>query len=166
MEAERYIDTGTAARLLGTSARRVTEMIEHGDLSAIAQEGVRGRGGINWLVSIASMPLEARLAYITQVDTLHPLPEGMLTAYQEAYPKDGLQVLWHRHQIVIEAKTSATFADHKRTTEARERVAAKYNISTRTLYRWCKAYDSDGVAGLMDKIEQRNKGIPKTLSST
>lgn len=163
MEAERYIDTGTAARLLGTTARRVTEMIEQGDISAIAQEGVRGRGGINWLVSIASMPLEARVAYITQIDTLHPLPEGMLAAYREAYPKTGMQVLWHRHQVVMEAKTDATFADYKKTTAARERIAAKYNISTRTLYRWCKAYDSEGIAGLMDKIEQSNKGVPKTL---
>lgn len=163
MEAERYIDTGTAARLLGTTARRVTEMIEHGDLSAVAQEGLRGRGGINWLVSIASMPLEARLAYITQVDTIHPLPEGVLASYREAYKDEGLKALWRRHQIVMEAKTDATFADHKKTTEARERVAAKYNISTRTLYRWCKAYESEGVAGLMDKIEQSNKGVPKSL---
>ena len=163
MESERYIDTGTAARLLGTTARRVTEMIEHGELDAVSQDGVRGRGGKNWFVSIASMPLTARLEYITQIDTIHPLPEGMLAAYREAYKDKGLQSLWRRHQIVMEAKTEATFADHKKATEARERVAAKYKISTRTLYRWCKAYESDGVAGLMDKIEQRNKGIPKAL---
>ena len=164
MEAERYIDTGTAARLLGTTPRRVTEMISDGKLEAVTVDGNRGgNSGARPLVAIASMPLDARVAYITQIDTLHPLPEGMLAAYREAYPKTGMQVLWHRHQVVMEAKTDATFADYKKTTAARERIAAKYNISTRTLYRWCKAYDSEGIAGLMDKIEQSNKGVPKTL---
>ena len=163
MEAERYIDTGTAARLMGVHSNTVLNMIDTGKLQAVAMEGDKGRGGKSWLVELASMPLEARVAYITKVDTIHPLPEGLLAAYREAYPQTGMQVLWHRHQVVMEAKTDATFADHKKTTEARERVAAKYNISTRTLYRWCKAYDAEGIAGLMDKIEQSNKGIPKTL---
>lgn len=163
MEAERYIDTGTAARLMGVHSNTVLNMIDAGKLQAVPMDGDKGRGGKSWLIALASMPLESRVAYITQVDTIHPLPEGLLAAYREAYPKTGMQVLWHRHQVVMEAKTDATFADYKKTTAARERIAAKYNISTRTLYRWCKAYDAEGIAGLMDKIEQSNKGVPKTL---
>lgn len=164
MEAEQYVDTGTAARLLGTTPRRVTEMIADGKLVAVGIDGNRGgSSGTRPMVAIASMPLEARLEYVTQIDTLHPLPSGMLAAYRDVYKDKGLQVLWRRHQIVLEAKAEATFADYKKTTAAREQIAAKYGISTRTLYRWVKAYESEGVAGLMDKIEQSNKGVPKAM---
>lgn len=163
MASERYIDTSTAARLMDVHTNTVLNMIESGDLQAITQEGQRGRGGINYRIDVADLPLEARIRYVAQVDAVHPIPDGVLVAYREAYKEPGLQALWRRHQIVMEAKTTSTFADYKKATAAREETAAKYGISTRTLYRWVKAYDAEGIAGLMDKIEQSNKGIPKAM---
>jgi putative transposase len=158
MEAERYVDTGTAARLLDITPRRVTELIERGELKAVAQDGVRGRGGIQWSVVVASLPLEARIRYVAQIDAAHPVSNIDLITYQERFGDEGLKELWKRHQTVIACKAVVAAAGWKRQTEAKEQFADECGITTRTLYRWLKAYEAEGIAGLMDKVDQSNKG--------
>ena len=164
MESERYIDTGTAARLLNTTPRRVTEMIADGKLNAREESGERGgNGGMRYYIDVSDLPLEARVRYVAQIDARHPVDNADLITYREVYGKKGLETLWKRHQIVMECKTAVVFAEHKKQTEARAEIAERHNISQRTLYRWCKAYEAEGIAGIMDKVEQSNKGQMKAM---
>ena len=164
MESERYVDTGTAARLLDVHVNTVLNMIDRGEL--LAQEVNGGRGGSSgrsFTIDLKDLPLEARIRYIAQLDAAHPIKSADLITYREVFGEPGLKALWKRHEIVMECRTAVAFSDYKKATETREQIAAKYGISTRTLYRWVKAFEAEGIAGIMDKTEQSNKGVPKAM---
>jgi len=159
MEAEQYIDTGTAALLLDVHPNTVLNMIRDGKLSAQELDGNRGGNhGKRQLIAVASMPLNARIKYVAQIDAAHPVSNVDLITYQERFGDDGMKELWKRHQTVIACKAVVAAAGWKRQTETKEQFADECGITTRTLYRWIKAYDAEGIAGLMDKVDQANKG--------
>lgn len=159
MEAEQYVDTGTAALLLDVHPNTVLNMIRDGKLAAQEFDGNRGGNhGKRQLVSVASMPLNARIKYVAQIDAAHPVSNVDLITYHERFGDEGLKELWKRHQTVIACKAVVAAAGWKRQTEAKEQFADECGITMRTLYRWLKAYDAEGIAGLMDKVDQVNKG--------
>lgn len=162
MGLSKYVTVQEAAKYTGAHERRIREKIEVGDLPAITTEGVRGGNrGKSYLVDITGLPLEAQLKYMAQLEGGR-LGEADIVSYQARYGDKGVQEVLARYNAVLACRVIEQ--DGKsRITERKRELASSLGVTLKTVYRWRTAYAGKGLAGLMDKTEQSNKGKPKSM---
>ena len=164
---EGFMGTASVAMLTGESDRRVQEKTKGGLYQAVKMQGQRGGvSGEKNLIAVQSLPIEAQIAYLEMNGVLGGVPmEGCdLAGYKERYGLDGLKELLMRQQAAKEALALvATTAKGSGRTEVLEALAAKRDVTSRTLRRWAEDYQRDGLRALMRPIHQASKGTRQSL---
>lgn len=164
----RYIDSIAAAELIGIHESTVRRRVESGKLSASCLTGCQaGGGGIKHLVpldeALEAAPVENRLRWYEQQSRMRVSVTGAdLTTYAERLGPEALEVLARRQQAVL-AVDGVLGGAARGKIAALDEIAAQLGVSTRTLRRWHAAYAEGGLAAIMDRIERKDKGKPKTL---
>ena len=67
-ENECYVDTQSAARLMGVTPRAIRKSIGRSKLSSAKVTGQGGAGGIAHLIPISELPMEAQLRHHQQAE--------------------------------------------------------------------------------------------------
>ena len=170
MEQRVYIDSATAAGLLGMTERAVRKRVNTGKLTAETVEGLRGgAAGTTHAISLSEVleaaPIENRLRwYEQQARSKISVTGADLTTYAERLGPEALEVLAKRQQAVL-ATEGILSGIGRGKNAALEELAAQMGCTTRTLRRWHAAYMEGGLAAIMDKVERRDKGQSKSLCS-
>ncbi|MDO5300101.1 MAG: DDE-type integrase/transposase/recombinase, partial [Clostridia bacterium] len=84
-----------------------------------------------------------------------------LATYKEAFGDEGIQKLADRQQAVM--AVDGILNMDRGHMAAIEELAAKCGVTSRTLRRWHAAYKERGLAGIMDKVERKDKGKTKSM---
>lgn len=167
----RYVDSTTAAELLGVHESTVRRKIEKGALQAEAVKGELGGGKQGEMHAIPlpdvleAAPIENRLRFFEQQSRSKISVTGAdLVTYREMLGEEALEVLARRQQAVLTTDGILTGIERGKSA-ALEELAAEMGCTTRTLRRWHAAYMQGGLAAIMDKVERRDKGKSKSLCS-
>lgn len=148
--------------LSGLAEQRIREKIADGNLPAIIEKGMRGGNrGKSYLVDITGLPPEAQLKHMAQLEGGR-FGEADIVSYQARYGDKGVQEVLSRYNAVLACRIMEQDGKGGITQRKRE-LAEGLGIALKTLYRWRTAYAEKGLAGLMDKTEQCNKGKPKSM---
>ena len=170
MEQRRYIDSAATAELLGVTERAVRKRIASGEMTAESITGCpAGGGGVKHLIpleeALEAAPVENRLQWYEQQSRMRVSVTGAdLTTYAERLGPEALEVLARRQQAVL-AVDGVLGGAARGKIAALEEIASQIGCSPRTLRRWHAAYVEGGLAAIMDKVERKDKGKPKTLCS-
>lgn len=155
------VTTLEAARLTGETDRNIRYKIQHGEYDAVAVDMPCGRGGKQYMVDITDLPKSAQMRYIAQMEGGN-IGEADIVSYQQRYGDKGVNEVLMRRNAVLECRIIEKDGNGNITARKNE-LAARLGVTLRTIYRWRDAYEARGLAGLMDKIEQSNKGKPKNM---
>lgn len=148
--------------LSGLAEQRIREKIADGNLPAIIEKGMRGGNrGKSYLVDITGLPPEAQLKHMAQMEGGR-FGEADIVSYQARYGDKGVQEVLARYNAVLACRIIEQDGKGGITQRKRE-LAEGLGVALKTLYRWRAAYAEKGLAGLMDKTEQCNKGKPKSM---
>lgn len=113
--------------------------------------------------ALEAAPVENRLRWYEQQSRMRVSVTGAdLTTYAERLGPEALEVLARRQQAVL-AVDGVLGGAARGKIAALDEIAAQLGVSTRTLRRWHAAYAEGGLAAIMDRIERKDKGKPKTL---
>ncbi|MDI3480823.1 MAG: putative transposase [Tepidanaerobacteraceae bacterium] len=150
-----YIDTATAASILGVAERTVRRYALDGVYGKVEYiDGPGGNSGKVMRIPVAGLPPEAQIEYYRQVFSRDAVVKIPLDQFPEKYRKlaaEKIQVLdlWSEFISGLEkqgiTKTEAT----KSYVDTYNRAHPDRQISLATLYRWQAAYRENGVAGLI-----------------
>ena len=158
------LDTAQAAHLLGVTERRIRQRIDDGELPAEAVEAQYGRGGKIYQIRLGDLPVTARLRYWAERDTDYPLLNKSLNEYEVRYGKAGMDELWTRVQAVLECRAVDKALDGSRCLRAeKEQIAARYGMTLPSLYRYCKGFAAQGIAGVMRRTAKEDKGTTRSM---
>lgn len=159
MDQAGLLTTAEVATLTDEALMTVHRKIQRGEYSAVAVASPHGQGGKQYMVDITNLPESVQMRYIAQMEGVG---EADIVSYQQRYGDIGISAVLSRRNAVLECKIIER--DGKGNITARKNaLAARIGVTLRTIYRWRDAYDARGIAGLMDKIEQSNKGKPKSM---
>jgi putative transposase len=148
-----WVDVKTVEVLTGEDRRRVWERITNNDYAFKIQKGVRGgNGGESYLVSVASLPEQAQIAYLDS-----SVGQCDMAAYQERYGDEGVSELLHKLETVRKALAVRTL-NPKDVVPRLKKIADGYGTTMRTLYRWMDAYEKQGLSGIMKAVARKDKG--------
>lgn len=86
-----------------------------------------------------------------------------LATYKAAFGEAGIAALADRQQAAMVMDGILSSGELGKRTAAINELAAKYGVTGRTLRRWHAAYKERGLAGIMDKVERKDKGKPKSM---
>lgn len=86
-----------------------------------------------------------------------------LATYKEAFGEKGITELAERQQAVMALDGILSSAERGARTAAIGELAKKYGVTGRTLRRWHAAYKERGLAGIMDKVERKDKGKTRSM---
>lgn len=141
-----YITVKEISDLLGITERAVRLGIERGKYSTKVIPG-KGRGGIQYLIALDSLPEEAQERYKAQKNK--PAPVNIFSEeIMKKYSMDKREKAIERFNILIEferSKLSGKAFVRKYNEEHSEKV------SYRKLEYWKSKYDESGIVGLIDK---------------
>lgn len=167
----RYVDSATAAELLGVDERSIRRYVDAGKLQAQTVKGELGGGKQGEMHAIPlpdvlrESPIENRLRFFEQEARSKISVTGAdLVTYREMLGAEALEVLARRQQAVLTTDGILIGLDRGKSV-ALEELAAQMGCTTRTLRRWHAAYMQGGLAAIMDKVERRDKGRSKSLCS-
>ncbi len=155
------ISTAEAAALTDQALMTVHRKIQRGEYSAVAVAAHHGQGGKQYMVDITNLPEDAQIRYIAQMEG-GSLGEADIVSYQARYGNEGISTVLSRRNAVLECKIIERDG-RGNITDRKNALAARIGVTLRTIYRWRDAYEAQGIAGLMDKTEQSNKGKPKSM---
>ena len=155
------VTTTEAAELTNQALMTVHRKIKSGEYNAVAVDMPCGRGGKQYMVDITDLPKSAQMRYIAQMEGGN-IGEADIVSYQQRYGDKGVNEVLMRRNAVLECRIIEKDGNGNITARKNE-VAARLGVTLRTIYRWRDAYEARGLAGLMDKIEQSNKGKPKNM---
>lgn len=155
------VTTTEAAKLTNQALMTVHRKIKSGEYNAVAVDMPCGRGGKQYMVDITDLPKSAQMRYIAQMEGGN-IGEADIVSYQQRYGDKGVNEVLMRRNAVLECRIIEKDGNGNITARKNE-VAARLGVTLRTIYRWRDAYEARGLAGLMDKIEQSNKGKPKNM---
>lgn len=159
MDQAGLLTTAEVATLTDQALMTVHRKIQRGEYSVVAVASPHGQGGKQYMVDITNLPESAQMRYIAQMEGVG---EADIVSYQQRYGDIGISAVLARRNAVLEYKIIER--DGKGNITARKNaLAARIGVTLRTIYRWRDAYDARGLAGLMDKTEQSNKGKPKSM---
>lgn len=164
----RHIGCATAAALLGVHDSTIRRRIENGKLNALTISTERGgANGTAYSIPLQdvleSASLEVRLLwYEAQSSITATTTAADLATYRAAFGDDGLRALAERQQACITLDGILTSGGRGRTA-AIEELAGTLGVTSRTLRRWHAAYKAGGLAAIMDKVDRKDKGKPKTI---
>ena len=159
MDQAGLLTTAEVATLTDQALMTVHRKIQRGEYSVVAAASPHGQGGKQYMVDITNLPESAQMRYIAQMEGVG---EADIVSYQQRYGDIGISAVLARRNAVLECKIIER--DGKGNITARKNaLAARIGVTLRTIYRWRDAYDARGLAGLMDKTEQSNKGKPKSM---
>lgn len=157
----RTADCATAARLMGISDRALRKQIAVGKMAAVVTSS-RGYA-VALDDALARATTEGRLLYFeSQSQICAQVTAADLATYKAAFGEEGIRELADRQQVVMAVDGILASADRGRVA-AIEELAAKCGVTSRTLRRWHAAYKEHGLAGIMDKVERKDKGKSKTM---
>ena len=168
MEA-RFIDSSTAASLLGISDRGLRKRIAKGQVSSCDVTSDKGGGiagkayalPLEEILSQAS--LEKRMLWHeSQSAITATVTAADLATYKAAFGEDGLQKLAERQQAVITLDGILNGGDRGRGALI-EALAGQLGVSSRTLRRWHAAYKDGGLVAIMEKTERKDKGKTRSM---
>ncbi|AEG60043.1 Mu transposase C-terminal domain-containing protein [Desulforamulus ruminis] len=167
---EIYISTTKAAKLEGISRQMAHKKASAGDwIVKIAKIGKGGKSGMGFLIALSSLSSVARQRYcqntiqevkenqeLAEVVELHPpVPVAPLNL-AEIEAKIGKirfeKILADADEKAAICEEALDVPDGSKKTQHRELVAAKYGISTRTLYGYIKEYQEGGRTALIRKL--------------
>lgn len=141
-----YITVKETADLLDITERAVRLCVERGKYSTKLIPG-KGRGGIQYLIALDSLPEEAQERYKTQNST--PAPLNIFSQeIMEKYSIDKREKAIERFNIIVEFERSGLSG---------RAFVRKYNEehSTKLTYRkleyWIEKCEKSGIVGLIDK---------------
>lgn len=169
MKARKYVDSTTAARLMGVDESSVRNYAASGKLAA---EKIAGkRGGANGVVYafdlevlLNSATTEKRMLwYESQTGLTTTVSAADLATYRENFGEEGITALADRQQAVMTLDGILSCGERGGRTAAIAELAAKHGVTSRTLRRWHAAYKECGLAGIMDKVERRDKGKTRSM---
>lgn len=149
-----FMDVSTAAMITGIPERTIRLRCKTGQYRTAVTSGVGGQGGLTYHVFLSNFEDEHKLRYYAMMDD--GIKSADLAAYHVRYGDAGIAELWTRMSAVYAFDNAATVED-------KQAVAKKIGCDIRTLYRWSRGYQLHSIAGLMNKMEQANKGKPKTI---
>lgn len=161
-ELQRFLSVSECSTLTGRAEQRLREEAATGAIQAVAVNGVRGGNrGKAYMIDITSLSEDAQIKYIAQMEG-GKLGEADLVGYRERYGDEGIHEVLRRYNTVLACR--AIEQDGKGDVTGRKAaLAARIGVTVRTIYRWRDAYTTRGLAGLMDKIDQANKGVSKSM---
>lgn len=169
MEQVRYMSTTAAARLLKVDKKTIQRQIKTGGLKAEMRKANQGGGNCGLSNMIPVEEILGRLdtqGLILWYESQSGLPTTVtatdLATYKAAFGEEGIKTLADRQQVVMAVDGILASADRGRVA-AIEELAAKCGVTSRTLRRWHAAYKERGLAGIMDKVERKDKGKTKTM---
>lgn len=147
-----YISVELAARLLGYTPRLIRQKIADGQLPAVSVEGELGGGqnGIVYRVPVDALPYEAQILYYSAMSDYAQADAADLAGYRVKYGEDALRELL-RQQKWVQAADGIRKSSRKTVQAELTKLADEAGTTLRTLYRWEKAYEQRGIAGLMRK---------------
>lgn len=163
-----YINSVTAAALLGVHESTIRRQIEAGKLKAKRMEGNQGgASGTTHAIKLDDVLERActerkMLWYESQSGLTIRTADADLATYKEAFGEEGLKKLAERQQAAI-ALDGILNSKHGKRTEAINELAARCGVTSRTLRRWHAAYRERGLAGIMDKVERKDKGKTRSM---
>lgn len=158
-ENECYVDTQSAARLMGVTPRAIRKSIGRSKLSSAKVTGQGGAGGIAHLIPISELPMEAQLRHHQQAEGVNA-QSADLAAYRERYGEAGLEKVMARLRAVQEMQL---LRGDKRSAQRRAEIAEAMGVKPRCIYDWERKYEAEGLEGLMDKTMRSDKGKSRTL---
>ena len=164
----RYINSVTAASLLGINERSVRRQIESGKLRGAKATG--SQGGTAGTVLAIKLEDVLERATLEQRMLWHESQSGLpaaissadLATYKAAFGEEGLKKLAERQQAVITLDGILNSGDRGRGALIDE-LAARIGVSGRTLRRWHTAYKDGGLAAIMEKTERKDKGKTRSM---
>lgn len=141
-----YITPNEAALITGLKENSILKNIQRGKYSTKLIPG-KGRGGIQYLIALDSLPEEAQERYKTQNST--PAPLNIFSQeIMEKYSIDKREKAIERFNIIVEFERSGLSG---------RAFVKKYNEehSTKLTYRkleyWIEKCEKSGIVGLIDK---------------
>lgn len=157
------ISVELAARLLGKTPRWLRQMIADGTMPAETAEGVAGgNGGTAYRIPLDTLPREAQILYYVSVSGRTRDGSVDLVSYKAKYGEEGIAELL-KQQRLLQASGGLRKQCAGRTLQTElEALAAENGTTVRSLYRWEKAYEKEGLAGLMRK-GRSDAGLPRTM---
>ena len=158
-ENECYVDTQSAARLMGVTPRAIRKSIGRSKLSSAKVTGQGGAGGIAHLIPISELPMEAQLRHHQQAEGVNA-QSADLAAYRERYGEAGLEKVMARLRAVQEMQL---LRGDKRSAQRRAEIAEAMGVKPRCIYDWERKYEAEGLEGLMDKTMRSDKGKPRCM---
>lgn len=161
----RYISSTTAASLLGVTERAVRMRIEAGKLKSYQVKGKRG--GMAHVILLDDIldnaTTESRMLwYESQSGFTATVSAADLATYKAAFGEKGIVALAERQQAVM-ALDGILGSSERGKGAAIDELAARIGVSGRTLRRWHTAYKERGLAGIMDKVERKDKGKTRSM---
>ena len=161
-----YLDSATAARLIGKSERTIQKNIQAGTLQSDFTDGT-GRGGasgISYRIPLTALPAEAQIKYLRATvmrDMEGSRYEFDLAGYKVRKGDAGLKILLERQEAVIAFHVLKRDGKGK-LKERTDALAAQYGVSSMTLRRWAKGYAENGLGGLV-REGRSDKGKSRTM---
>ena len=165
-----YISAKEATCILDISQQALQKQIEKGRLPAQPVQNGIGRGGMSYRLPLdavlKSATPERRLLYYAR-DREKEIDYAALISYRESFPEEeqeaAIATLLMRQEAAQRVEGILQERHHTNVMQTLEEAADFYDTTTRTLRRWHARYQERGLAGLMDKRERKDKGIPKTM---
>ena len=178
------VDTETAASLMGITVRAVQMKVGQGILSALCAIGSGGNSGARYRIPITSLPPEAQMRWRAMQS--QKAGDVDLTTYKERMAQAAVNKLALSRKaqaqerrireemgraVILELQAKVDACEELKALagkrggvmEAKQAIADKLGVSLRQLYEYQKAYEAEGMAGLMDKTERKDKGRSRTM---
>lgn len=159
-----WLTTQNVAELCGIDERTVQRKVKLGEFRS--KEVLNDKNLKTYLIDITSLPPEIQIKYLDKASGSHDFEDengvssdADLATYREKYGEKGMQELLFRYEVVQEALHIDVT---KQVTEYRKNLAKTKGIAFRTLHNWIKAYEQNGLAGLMRKANSK-KGKSTTF---
>lgn len=143
------------------SRQAVLKKVRNGGFQVSRIRSVGGRNGEAYLIPITSLPREAQLRYAAMTDRTDN-GQADLAGYRERFGEEGVGRLMERLEAVREMKLFRESGTGS-LCEKRAEVAARLGVSVSSLYNYEKAYAKQGLSGIMDTTQRKDKGAPRTL---
>lgn len=169
MEARKYVDSVTAARLMGVDESSIRRYAASGKLAAEKVAGKRGgANGVAYAFDLENLldnaTAEKRMLwYESQSGLTATVSAADLATYKAAFGEEGIAALADRQQAVMALDGILNGGERGKRTAAIDELAAKYGVTSRTLRRWHAAYQQGGLTAIMDKVERKDKGKTRSM---
>ncbi len=154
---DQYVDTQTAAKLLGITPQAIRKSIGAKKLGSTLVPCKGGRSGYAHAIRLEDLPTKVQIAFAFRQEGV---PSADLTSYRERFGPEKLNVLMDKLYAVKELQL---LRGDKRSAQRRAELAAQFGVKPRCLYDWERKYEAEGLEGLMDKTMRSDKGKSRSL---